>query len=96
MGSSPGIDPYLTGGSVAYLGLYIEEGTKATTVSYVTIGGPLPIPRCAGGTPAPAPRASTTSGGPPVGSDATPCFRIFVLDATTGEVTAIFGADYPE
>jgi hypothetical protein len=91
-----GADEYLANGSVAYLGLYTDEGSKATNASYVTVGGPLSIPRCAGGTPIPEPRASTTPGGPPVGSGATPCYRIFVFDAATGDVTAMFGADYPE
>ena len=88
-----GKDPYFENGSVAYLGLYSDGASKATEPAYVTVGGPLPIPRCQSGIPSAVPSAEQS--GVPVGG-ATLCYRIFVLDGTTGDVLQMMDADIPE
>jgi hypothetical protein len=88
-----GKDLYFQNGSVAYLGLYSDAASKTTKPAYVTVGGPLPIPRCQSGTPAAIP--SATQSGVPVGG-ATLCYRIFVLDGTTGDILRMMDADIPE
>lgn len=88
-----GKDSYFDAGSVAYLGLYADPGTKVSRPAYVTVGGPLSIPRCQTGFSSATPSARQS--GVPVG-EVTLCYRIFVMDADTGEVLQMMDADIPE
>jgi len=88
-----GKDSYFDVGSVAYLGLFADPGTKVSRPAYVTVGGPLSIPRCHAGVPSATPSPLQT--GVP-GGEVTLCYRIFVVDADTGEILQMMDADKPE